>query len=166
MFGQQVIAIALPAGVGRFGQWIAAQHLKDRCNTVADALAEVARFKGRRDDLIDDYRRLRVGEAVFQPITDLDAQCAVVTGNDQQGTVVFVLLTDAPGAPQLVAEVFNGGALQIRHGHYHHLLAGGFFVGFKRLRQLLTRGGIEHLPVVHYPSAECGKCQRLGRGYK
>ena len=113
----------------------------------------------------DDRKlRIEVGYGLEGRLTD--AQCAVVTGNDQQGTVVFVLLTDAPGAPQLVAEVFNGGALQIRHGHYHHLLAGGFFVGFKRLRQLLTRGGIEHLPVVHYPSVECGKCQRLGRGYK
>lgn len=166
MLGHKVAAVTLAAGVGRFGQGRAAQYLQDGTHTVADTLVVVPGFKGRGDDLVDNHRGLGIGEAILKAIADLDAQLAVVAGHDQQGAVIFVLLPDTPGTAQLVAVVFDGHALQVRHGDHHHLLAGGLFVSLQALRQLLAGGGREHLPLVHYPPAERGKGQRLGRGYK
>lgn len=96
-------------------------------------MAKIARFKGRGDDLIDDHRRLRISQSVFQTVTDLNAQLAVITRHDQQGAVVLIFLPDTPGAAQLITKVFNGGALQVRHGDDNHLLTRGFFVGGKGL---------------------------------
>ena len=82
MFAHKISTSALLAGI-RHRQGITAQHLEDSRRTGADALAEVTGFKGRGDDLIDDDRRLGVGEAVFQTVANLYTQFAVIAGNDQ-----------------------------------------------------------------------------------
>ena len=82
MFAYKITAIALPAGV-RHWQGITAQHLENSRRPGADALTELTGFKGRGDDLIDDHRRLGIGEAVFQAVADFNTQFAVIAGNDQ-----------------------------------------------------------------------------------
>ena len=50
----------------------------------------------RRDRLGDDAPRRRVGQHAFEAVADLDAQLAVVLGDDQQRAVVLALAADLP----------------------------------------------------------------------
>ncbi|MNT91633.1 hypothetical protein D3C72_2327670 [compost metagenome] len=56
--------------------------------------------------------------------------------------------------PQLITEIGNVGALQIRQGDHHQLLASGGFMGLKLLGQLLTHRRLDHLGVVHHPPGQ------------
>ncbi|CAH0323270.1 hypothetical protein SRABI123_05692 [Pseudomonas sp. Bi123] len=148
----------------RLVQRIAPQHHQHRRNAIADALAEIAGLERRRDHLIDDHRTLRIGQAIFQAITDFDPQFSLGTRDNQQRAVVLVLLANAPVASQLITEVRDVGALQVRQRDHHQLLAGGFLVGIKLLNQLLAHRWLDHLGVVHHPSGQFRKLQPgLGR---
>ncbi|CAH0319642.1 hypothetical protein SRABI112_05252 [Pseudomonas mediterranea] len=164
------VALLLPARTvcgSRLIQRAAAQHHQHRRDAVADALVEVAGLERRGDHLVDDHRTLGVGQAIFQAVAHLDAQFTVIPGDDQQGTVVLVLLPDAPVAPELVAEVFDAGALQVRQRDHHDLFASGLLVGLELRIQLLAHRRLKQLGGIHYPPGQRRKLQLgLGRDCK
>ncbi|MNF78521.1 hypothetical protein D3C84_607080 [compost metagenome] len=67
----------------RFVQRISAQHHQHRRDTIADALAEMAGLERGGDDLMDDHRTLRIGQAIFQAIADFDTQFSLIPRDDQ-----------------------------------------------------------------------------------
>src|SRR5690606_16977819 len=138
-------------------QRLAAEHLQHGVDTGANAPGVIALAKGRGDQVVDNQRRLRIGESAFQAIADLDADLAFVAGDNQQRAVVPVLLTDAPVAAQLDAEFLDAATLQIGHGDHHQLLAGGLFMGGKLLGQLAFAGSVQQLGLVDHSAGEWRK---------
>ncbi|VVN33015.1 hypothetical protein PS645_04930 [Pseudomonas fluorescens] len=143
----------------RLIQRIAAQHHQHGRDPIADAFAEIAGLEGGSDHLIDDHRTLRIGQAIFQAITDFDAQLAIIASDDQQCAVVLVFLADTPVTSELITEVGDVGTLQIRQRYHDQLLARGFFVGTELLIQLLAHRGFDHLGVVDDPPGQLRKLQ-------
>ena len=103
---------------------------------------------------LTDQRRLRIGQPPFQAIADLDAHSPFVARHDQQRAVILAALTDPPGASQRHAKLLDTAALQIRHGHDHHLLGGGLLVRGEHARQARLGRGVEQLGAVHHPTAQ------------
>ncbi|CEL27979.1 hypothetical protein SRM1_01311 [Pseudomonas fluorescens] len=112
---------------------------------------------------MDDHRGLRIGQPVFQAITDFDAQFALVTGNDQQRAVVLVLLPNGPMTTELDAIILDGGALQIGQRDHDQLLTARLFVGLQLLAQLRAHRWLDHLRLVHHAPAQRRERQ-LGPG--
>lgn len=84
------------AGVPCYLQWVSAKHLYHRLSAANDTLLKLPLAKRRRDDAVDDHRRLGIGQPVLQAIPDLDTQAAFFLGNYQQRAIVFPPLTYAP----------------------------------------------------------------------
>ena len=72
----------------------------------------------------DDQRAEQVGELRLKPASDLDADLVLRGRHDEDHAVVRALLADAPGAPELVAEILDRIALQRVRGVDHELVAG------------------------------------------
>ncbi|MCY1436174.1 hypothetical protein D9M71_522900 [compost metagenome] len=62
-------------------------------------------------------------------------------------------------AAELVTEIGDVGALQVRQRHDHKLLAGGLFMGLKLLVELLAHHRLDHLRVVDHPPGQRRKTQ-------
>src|SRR5690606_4908255 len=65
-------------------QRVATEDLDHRLGAFGDAPGEVALLERGHDDAVDDQRRLRIGQASFEPVADLDAHPPVIPGDDQQ----------------------------------------------------------------------------------
>ena len=61
-----------------------------------DAAGEVAFAKARHDDLADDPARGRIVQHALEPVADLDADRAVVLGDDEDRAIVDLLPADFP----------------------------------------------------------------------
>ncbi|CRM47105.1 hypothetical protein [Pseudomonas sp. 58 R 12] len=152
--------------MGWHGQGFTAHHLHHRGHAIADAFAVIAGLERRCNHLIDDHPRLRIGEHAFQAVADFDTQFALITGDDQQRAVILALLADAPLASQLITEVLNRYALQVRHGDHYDLVTGRLFQRLQLLCQLLARGCVDHLGVIHHPPGQRREGQRcLGHAH-
>ena len=78
-------------------QLLAVDHPDHPLDAGGNAAGEIAAPEFRRDDLVDDALGGDVGQRAFEAVTDLDAQMAVVLGDDQQRAVVDLLAADLPG---------------------------------------------------------------------
>ena len=90
----------------------------------------------RHDVFADDAFRGRVIERAFQAVTDLDAQLAIVFGNNQQHTVINALAADFPLLDHAHRVFLDGFRLHGRHHQYGNLDALLFFKGGETLLKL------------------------------
>ena len=89
----------------------------------ANAAGEIAGLEFRRDDFVDDAPRGGVGERAFEAVADLDAQMAVVLGDDEQRAVVDLLAPDLPGFGDADRELLDGLLARRRHDQHRDLAA-------------------------------------------
>src|ERR1700722_14884768 len=68
----------------RRGQRLAVDHRDHPPDTVRNATGKIPAPKFRRDDLADDPAGGGVGETALQPVSDLDAQLAIILGHHQE----------------------------------------------------------------------------------
>ncbi len=69
-----------------------------RSTPCGNPAGKIAAREFRRDDLVDDAPGGDVGQRAFEAVADLDAQLAVVLGDDEQDrAVVDLLAPDLPG---------------------------------------------------------------------
>ena len=94
--GHTVGAGTLPL-LRRRRQRFAVDHPDDPVDAGGNAAGEIPAPEFRRDDLVDDALGGDVGQRAFEAVADLDAQLAVVLGDDQQRAVVDLLAPDLPG---------------------------------------------------------------------
>jgi hypothetical protein len=79
----------------------------------ANAAAEIAGLELWRDVLVDDALGGGVGERAFEAVADLDAQAAIVLGDDEQRAVVDLLAADLPGFRDTQRELLDGLAVVV-----------------------------------------------------
>jgi hypothetical protein len=94
-------------------------HLPDPC---FNAAVIVAQLEMRRDGLVDDAIRDRIGQRAFQSVADLDAHTAVVFRNQQDRAVVDPLAPQFPLVGHADAVLLDFFGLRRRH-HQHGNLA-------------------------------------------
>src|SRR2546430_17650585 len=97
----------LPNGSPLSLQSFAANHRQDSVDALLHCAAVVVRLQPRLDDRARDLLRLRVGQHGFEAIADLDAHLAVAGEEEENGSVVFPLLTDTPLMHPVVTELFD-----------------------------------------------------------
>lgn len=107
-----VLALSLLGLLGQ-GRRIAAQNTQKRRCPDKNAGVEIALPKFGQDEIPDDQPALCIGEPTLQAVADLlNPHIAFVRRYQQQCTVVLTLLSDPPGAAQLIAKVVDGIALK------------------------------------------------------
>src|SRR5262249_16607121 len=77
--------------------------------------------------------------------------------------VVLALLSGAPGAAELKAEILDRGALQRSQGDDHELVGSLGLEVRKLLGERRPRCRIEDVGLVHHPAAERGQDERKSR---
>ncbi len=105
----------------------------------SNAAAEIAGLEFRCDVLVDDALGRDVGERAFEAVTDLDAQAAVVLGDDEQRAVVDLLAADLPGLRDAKRILLDGLAVGRRHDQHRDLAA---LSGLQVLQRLRQRGDV------------------------
>src|SRR5262245_29339358 len=128
--------------------------LDDVVHPATDTAGEVIGPKTRDDGVLDDEPGHCVGERPFKAVTHLDTHLALVRRHNQQGAGIFLLLTDLPVTPELVAIILDRRSLQ-RLQRDHDELAGGLALEIGEL--LLERGfagRIENSGVVNNTAGE------------
>src|SRR5262249_25152288 len=99
-----------------------------------------------------------------QTIADLDAQMAIVLGNDQQRAVVHLLAADLPGFRHAQRKLLDRLAVGGRHDQYRDLAALALFEVGERLRQLRDIAARQRAGLVDDAAGELGhRDQRDGR---
>ncbi|NLS27699.1 hypothetical protein S2M10_27000 [Sphingomonas sp. S2M10] len=131
--------------------------LADRLRAGDDAARHVARLELRHDDVADDLVRQRVGHDRFEAIADLDPHLALVGRDDQDDTVVRVLLPDPPGTAELIAVIGDVIALQVRDRRDDELAAGRLLHFRRKLGELRDLCGREQVGVVDHPAGQLGE---------
>ena len=106
--------------LGRVG----GQNGYDVVDPAGDTAAEVAGLETRRYRIGDDDFRQRVGQRALEAVADLDSHPVLVRRDEQQHTVVLVLLAELPGAKQLVGVGLDLLALERGDGGDDKLDAG------------------------------------------
>ena len=107
----------------------------DPLDAGGNSAGEIAGPEFRRDDLVDDALGGDVGERAFEAVADLDAQLAVVLGDDQQRAVVDLLAPDLPGLRDPDRILLDRLGLGGRHDQHRDLAALPRLEGLERLRQ-------------------------------
>ena len=98
----------LPVRRLRRRQFLAVDDADHPVDTGGNAAGEIAGLEFRRDVLVDDALGGDVGERAFEAVADLDAQAAVVLGDDEQRAVVDLLAADLPGLRDPDRELLDG----------------------------------------------------------
>ena len=120
----------------------------------SNAAAEIAGLEFRRDVLVDDALGRGVGERAFEAVTDLDAQPAIVLGDDEQRAVVDLLAADLPGLRDAKRILLDGLAVGRRHDQHRDLAALSRLQIPQRLRQRCDVAGRERAGLVDDASAQ------------
>src|SRR5262245_49248207 len=89
-----------------------------------DAPGHIAFAERGQDYVLDDQPALGIGHDTLQAVADFDADLSLVGRDNQKRAVVLPLLSDAPGAAELIAVVLNGVALERLESGHHDLVAG------------------------------------------
>ena len=98
-------ADAAARGAGSFSPSITRD---DPVDAGGNPAGEIAGLEFRRDDLVDDAFGGDVGQRAFEAVADLDAQLAVVLGDDEQRAVVDLLAADLPGFRDAERKLLDG----------------------------------------------------------
>ena len=136
MIGNILLNICRAAGGLSFGfrQRLAVDYADDLVDPGSNAAIEISLLEARRNDLADDALAGGVIERSFQAVPHLDAQRAVVLGDDQDRTVIDFLAPQLPllrNAQGILLDRFRSGG---GNNENRELTA---FPGFKRLQGLL-----------------------------
>ena len=90
-----VIAVLLWPWQAR--QRLAVDHPDDPVDTGGNSTGKIPVLEFRRDDLVDDALGGDVVERAFEPVADLDAELAVILGDNEKRAVIDLLAPDLPG---------------------------------------------------------------------
>ena len=120
-------------------QFLAVDDRDHPVDAGGNAAGEIAALEFWRDHLVDDAFGGGVGQRAFQAIADLDAQMAVVLGDDEQCAVVDLLAADLPGFRHPKRERLDRLAVGRRHDQHRDLAA---LAGLEILQRLRQRGDI------------------------
>ena len=125
----------LPMRRLRLRQFLAVDDPDHPVDPGGNAAGEIAGLELRRDVLVDDALGGDVGQRAFEAIADLDAQAAVVLGDDEQRAVVDLLAADLPGFRDPQRILLDGLAVGRRHDQHRDLAAFSRLEILQRLRQ-------------------------------
>ena len=120
-------------------QLLAVDHPDDPIDTCGNTAGKIAGLEFRRDDLVDDPLGGDVGQRALKAVTDLDAEMAVVLGNDDQRTVIDLLAADLPGFGHPQRELLDRLAIRGRNDQYRDLAA---LPGLEIPQGLVQRGDV------------------------
>ena len=104
-------------------QFLAVDDPDDPVDTCGNPAGEIPGLEFRRDDLVDDALGGDVGQRAFEAVTDLDAEMAVVLGDDDQRAVVDLLAADLPGFRHPQRELLDRLAIRRRYDQHRDLAA-------------------------------------------
>ena len=91
MTGSNGAAVVLPhLGAALPFLGVAGEDRQHGVDARVDAAGEIALLELRRDRRGDDHLGQGVGQRAFEPVADLDADLALVRGDQQQRAVVLV----------------------------------------------------------------------------
>ena len=121
-----------------------------------DAAGEIAALEFRRDVLVDDALGGGVGQRAFEAVADLDAQAAVVLGDDEQRAVVDLLAADLPGFRDPERELLDRLGVRRRHDQHRDLAALARLQILQRLRQRGDVAGRERAGLIDHPPVSGG----------
>jgi hypothetical protein len=94
---QKAEGVTLPAVAGVACPLVFAAHrLGHGGDSGHYAPIEVPGLETGLDHIVDDASAYQVGEASFKAVADLDADLALLFGDEQKGAVVLALLADPP----------------------------------------------------------------------
>src|SRR6185312_11651804 len=113
----------LPMRRLRLRQFLAVDDPDHPVGPGRDATSEIARLELRCDVLVDDALGGGIGQGTFEAIADLDAQAAVVLGDDEQRAVVNLLAADLPGLRDPERVLLDGLAVGRRYDQHRDLAA-------------------------------------------
>ena len=89
----------------------------------------------RQYALVNNGTAEGISQAALQTIAHLDAYLAIIARHNQQGTIVVILLADAPVPPQLVAIIGDVVAAKRGQRHDDQLVTGLLFMCLQLCRQ-------------------------------
>src|SRR4029077_2093759 len=115
--------LAIPMRRPRLGQLLAVDEADHAVDTCGNAAGEIAALESRRDVLVDDALAGDVGDRAFESIADLDAQAAVVLGDDEQRAVIDLLAADLPGLRHPQRKLLDRLTVRGRHDQHRDLAA-------------------------------------------
>src|SRR5262249_14046928 len=133
------------------------KYADDVINAARDTTWDIIGAKPRDDRVLNDELGDRISERALQAVAHLNAYLALAWHDDQQHAVVLALLSDAPAAAELKAELLHRGALQRSQGDDHELVGGLGVEVRELLGERRPRCQIEDVGLVHHPAAERGQ---------
>src|SRR5262249_33029436 len=139
------------------------EYADDVINAARDAAWNIIGAKARDDRVLDDELGDSVSERALKAVAHLNAHLALAWHEDSQHAVVLALLSDAPAAAELKAEILDRGALQRSQGDDHELVGSLGLEVRKLLGERRPRCRIEDVGLVHHPAAERGQDERQSR---
>ena len=126
-----------------------------------DPARQVTGLESRQDRGLDNVFRECIGQLPFEAVSHFDSHLSFAGRHNQKYPVVFILLTDLPAPPQLVAIVFERRPLEGFQRDDHQLIRCFRFQARERIGQGRPSRWVKQPGLIDHAPAQRGKRERL-----